>query len=111
MTWALSTNLTVCKAYSNSTIIGWAGALSSICGGVASYPLVVTRTTLMAQGMPGRPIKYSGALDCFLGIFREEGIRGLYRGQVPSLLKTIPSVSIGYAVYDFSKQMLGMKGI
>lgn len=29
--------------------------------------------------------------------------------QVPSLMKTIPSVSIGYAVYDLTKSMLGMK--
>jgi len=87
------------------------GAISSVCGAVASYPLVVTRTRLMAQGMPGRPTRYRGALHCFVSIFQEEGVRGLYRGQIPSLMKTIPSVSIGYAVYDATKQMLGMRGL
>jgi len=85
------------------------GAMSSVCGACASYPLVVVRTRLMAQGMPGRPVKYKGAVDCFRTIAQEEGLRGLYRGQVPSLMKTIPSVSIGYAVYDLAKAMLGMK--
>ena len=103
---------------------------------MASYPLVVVRTRfssaltcddtgllrlfsvylmivwrfprLMAQGMPGRPVKYQGSFDCFKTIFREEGIRGLYRGQIPGLMKTIPSVSIGYAVYDLCRSMLGM---
>ena len=33
-------------------------------------------------------------------IWRQEGIRGLYRGQVPSLMKSLPAISIGTVQYD-----------
>jgi len=79
-----------------------------VCGSITTYPLVVARTRLMAQGMPGRPVKYNNALHCLMTIGREEGLRGLYRGLVPGLMKTIPSVSIGYAVYDLCRGLVGL---
>lgn len=56
------------------------GIVSSTCGQLVAYPLVVLRTRLQAQGMPGRPVLYSGMFDCFSKIVGHEGYSALYRG-------------------------------
>lgn len=33
-------------------------------------------------------------------IWDNEGIKGLYRGLIPNILKVIPAVSISYLVYE-----------
>ena len=50
--------------------------------------------------------QYSSAMGCLTAIWREEGLRGLYRGQVPSLLKTVPAISIGYGVFELTRNLL-----
>lgn len=79
------------------------GATSAICGSLLGYPLTLIRTRLMAQGMPGRPERYRGMVDCFRSILRESGFFGLYRGLTPALLKTVPAVSIGYGAFETAK--------
>ena len=36
----------------------------------------------------------------FFSILREDGFTGLYRGLVPSMMKTAPAISITYVVYE-----------
>lgn len=80
------------------------GAVSAMCGAVIGYPLSLIRTRLMAQGMPGRPERYKGMLDCGRSIIAETGLLGLYRGLTPALLKTVPAVSIGYGAFELAKK-------
>jgi hypothetical protein len=44
--------------------------------------------------------KYRGMLDCFAGIVRRDGVRGLYRGLWPNYLKVAPSVSIQFVMFE-----------
>ena len=37
-------------------------------------------------------------------IWRNEGVRGFYRGLLPNILKVVPAVSISYAVYENTKK-------
>lgn len=80
------------------------GAISAMCGAVIGYPLSLIRTRLMAQGMPGRPERYKGMLDCGRSIIAETGLLGLYRGLTPALLKTVPAISIGYGAFELAKK-------
>ena len=75
------------------------GMASSTCAMLLTYPLNLIRTRLQASGMPGAP-RYDGALDCFQQAWRSGGVRALYVGIGPNLLKVLPSTSISYAVYD-----------
>ena len=45
----------------------------------------------------------------FSTIFKNEGIKGLYRGIAPNFLKVAPAVSISYVVYEKVRQQLGVK--
>lgn len=44
--------------------------------------------------------KYRGLVDCFAGIVRRDGVRGLYRGIWPNYLKVAPSISIQFVIFE-----------
>ena len=50
--------------------------------------------------------KYNGALDCAMGIFKEDGIRGLYKGTGATLFRDIPGSVAYYAAYEILKTSL-----
>lgn len=75
------------------------GAASTTVGQVVAYPLQLIRTRLQAD-KGGNLRKYSGMVDCFKQSYSLGGFLGLYRGIGPNLLKSIPSISISYAVFE-----------
>jgi solute carrier family 25 phosphate transporter 23/24/25/41 len=82
------------------------GAAATTCGQLVAYPLQLIRTRLQAQGMKGRPVVYTGILDCAAQTIRCDGISGLYRGILPNFMKSLPAISISYAVYETAKASL-----
>lgn len=75
------------------------GMLSSTTAMLGTYPLNLVRTRLQASGMPGSPV-YAGALDCFRQTVKAGGVRSLYQGLLPNMLKVLPATSISYTIYD-----------
>ncbi|POM72242.1 Mitochondrial Carrier (MC) Family [Phytophthora palmivora] len=49
---------------------------------------------------------YSSSWMCFLDVLRREGIRGLYKGTVPSLLKSVVAASSSFATYELTLEIL-----
>ncbi|KAK3809160.1 MAG: mitochondrial carrier domain-containing protein [Benniella sp.] len=84
------------------------GTISGSVGATSVYPLSLVRTRLQAQGTPQHPQTYTSTLDVFRKTFEKEGIRGFYKGMVPTLTKVVPAVSISYVVYEYSKRELGL---
>ncbi|KAI7897907.1 mitochondrial carrier domain-containing protein [Cokeromyces recurvatus] len=92
-----------------NVLILWAcGMVSGSIGATSVYPLNMIRTRLQAQGTPAHPYKYTSAWDAAQKTFHADGIKGFYKGLGPTLFKVVPSVSISYAVYEFSKRTLGI---
>ena len=52
-----------------------------------------------------------GMLQTLRTVYREEHVRGLYRGFLPNFLKAIPAVSIGYVVYEQLKVLLNVETV
>jgi solute carrier family 25 thiamine pyrophosphate transporter 19 len=70
-------------------------------------PLDVIRKRLQVQGPVRREIivsnvpKYTGGLfQSIIQIFRHEGLMGLYKGWVPSILKAGPSSAVTFFVLE-----------
>ncbi|KAG0327046.1 hypothetical protein BG004_002843 [Podila humilis] len=84
------------------------GTISGSVGATSVYPLSLVRTRLQAQGTPHHPQTYTSTLDVFRKTFEIDGIRGFYKGMVPTLTKVVPAVSISYVVYEYSKRELGL---
>lgn len=47
--------------------------------------------------------RYISSKDCFMSILQEKGVRGLYKGRVPTLMREIPSYAFQFATYEFLK--------
>lgn len=63
-----------------------------------TYPHEVVRTRLrQAPLQNGRP-KYTGLVQCFRTIFREEGMASLYGGLTPHLMRVVPSAAIMFGM-------------
>mmetsp|Transcript_51461 Transcript_51461/g.168278 ORF Transcript_51461/g.168278 Transcript_51461/m.168278 type:complete len:524 (+) Transcript_51461:102-1673(+) len=90
------------------TLLG-CGALSSTVAQLATYPLALAKTRLQAAGMPGYPQRYNGLADCLRQTYSDReggGVRALYRGILPNMLKAVPAISISYVVFETSKKAM-----
>lgn len=76
------------------------GFSAACLGPVATGPFDVVKTRLMAQGKAGGRPKYAGLLDALATIPREEGVRALYKGLLPRLMRIPPGQAIVWAVSD-----------
>jgi len=87
------------------------GTFSSCCGQLAAYPLALVRTKLQSQAGAnlGLPKEQTHTLGLFRFIYRNEGVKGLYRGIVPNFCKVAPAVSISYYVYERVRTKLGVE--
>jgi solute carrier family 25 (mitochondrial phosphate transporter), member 23/24/25/41 len=85
------------------------GATSGAIGATMVYPLNVIRTRLQTQGTEMHRETYDGFWDAANRAWRREGVRGLYKGLTPNLLKVAPALSITWVVYENSKKFMGLK--
>lgn len=84
------------------------GGFSGALGASVVYPLNLLRTRLQSQGTVLHPRTYTGIMDVTRQTIQGEGVRGLFKGITPNLLKVVPAVSITYVVYENSKKALGL---
>ncbi|CAK8531721.1 unnamed protein product [Lathyrus sativus] len=93
------------QAMINST----AGAISGAISRTVTSPLDVIKIRFQVQLEPtsswtslrrdlSNPSKYTGMFQATKDIFREEGIRGFWRGNVPALLMVMPYTAIQFTV-------------
>eukprot|EP00030_Apusomonadida_sp_AF-17_P006070 a677430_67.p1 GENE.a677430_67~~a677430_67.p1 ORF type:complete len:315 (+),score=115.58 a677430_67:32-946(+) len=77
------------------------GMASTAAGYTVGQPFGVIRARLMVQGSHDEfKQRYSGAMDVVFQTLKEDGVRGLYRGLGPQMLRVIPAGSITYVAYD-----------
>ncbi|KAI9029847.1 mitochondrial carrier domain-containing protein [Phycomyces nitens] len=81
-----------------------AGALAGLASAFVTCPLDVVKTRLQNQGKarPGQVV-YRGTLGTLSRIWKDEGIRGLYRGLGPTIFGYLPTWAIYFTVYDYCK--------
>lgn len=73
------------------------------------YPLDITISLLMMQsGRADHEIVYTNAWDCFRKVYKQEGIRGFYKGSMSNLLRGFGS-SIVLVLFDELKLKFAKK--
>lgn len=82
--------------------VGSAG-MAKLVAAIATYPHEVVRTRLrIAPTVPiggGKvEMKYTGLVQCFKVVWKEEGLFGLYGGLTPHLLRVVPSAAIMFGM-------------
>ena len=82
--------------------------------GLVTCPLDVIKTKLQAQGgfraqnggnlSAGSNVVYRGMLGTARVIWKEEGLKGMYRGLGPIILGYLPTWAVWFTVYGKSKE-------
>ncbi len=60
--------------------------------------------------MSGMGYKYKSIWDAVRIIIAEEGIRGMYKGIVPNLLKVAPSMASSWLSFEMTRDFLVSQG-
>ena len=95
----------------------WGGKFTAAAGAklfaaAVTYPHEVVRTrlrlaptTVTESGQV--KMKYTGLIQCFRTVAREEGMAGLYGGMTPHLLRVVPSAAIMFGMYEVILKLFG----
>jgi solute carrier family 25 thiamine pyrophosphate transporter 19 len=85
----------------------YAGTISGATSKILVYPLDTVKRRLQAQAVfgPGDDL-YAGMVDCFSKMIRKEGKTSLYRGLLPSVLKTAIATGLSFSLYRCTKNLL-----
>ncbi|XP_056397102.1 mitochondrial carnitine/acylcarnitine carrier protein-like isoform X2 [Hyla sarda] len=82
-----------------------AGMLSGLCAAIIVVPAERIKCLLQAQANTS-PKRFSGPIDCARQLFREQGLRSLYRGTVLTLLRDIPATGMYFMSYEWMKEKM-----
>ena len=81
-----------------------AGSFTGITAVTCTYPLDVARARLAYQVFESR---YRGVWHTLTSVAREEGgVKGLYRGYVPTVLGMIPYAGVAFYSYEVLKSLM-----
>jgi solute carrier family 25 folate transporter 32 len=101
-------------ARSDDSFRALAGAAGGFTSGIVTCPLDVIKTKLQAQGgfraNKTTNAVYSGLIGTGRVIWREEGLKGLYRGLGPIILGYLPTWAVWFMVYGRSKEFISKHG-
>ncbi|KAI0134676.1 mitochondrial carrier domain-containing protein [Xylariales sp. AK1849] len=87
-----------------------AGAVSGAVAQTCTYPFDVLRRRFQINTMSGMGYQYKSITDAIRSIVAQEGIRGLYKGLVPNLLKVAPSMAANWLSFEMTRDFLvGLK--
>lgn len=90
-----------------------AGAFSAVPQTLITAPFERVKIILQIQGQkelaPGEKPKYNGGTDVVRQLYKEGGIRSVYRGSVMTLARDAPGSAAYFATYEVIKRRLTPK--
>ncbi|CAI5980625.1 unnamed protein product [Closterium sp. NIES-64] len=93
-----------------------AGAIAGAASTIVTHPFELCRREINMSLLPkhatptGGHLEYNSLRHAMRGILRKEGVRGLYRGVLPSLIELVPATAIGFMVYEMGKRVMVAEG-
>ncbi|XP_056284794.1 mitochondrial basic amino acids transporter isoform X2 [Pseudoliparis swirei] len=89
-----------------------AGAAAGAIQCVICCPMELAKTRMQLQGTgekkPSRKL-YKNSLDCLARIYKREGVRGVNRGMVTTLLRETPAFGVYFLAYDALSRGIGFE--
>ncbi|XP_012271586.1 mitochondrial thiamine pyrophosphate carrier isoform X2 [Orussus abietinus] len=101
----------LCKFYSSDSSSSmtksmFAGSAAGLVAKTAVYPFDLARKRMQIQGFEegrvgfGKFFRCKGMVDCLVVTVKDEGIKGLFKGLVPSQLKAAATTALHFTVYE-----------
>uniref|UniRef100_A0A1B6EGU3 Congested-like trachea protein n=2 Tax=Clastoptera arizonana TaxID=38151 RepID=A0A1B6EGU3_9HEMI len=84
----------------------YAGAFSGIFTTSIMAPGERIKCLLQIQQGSGETVKYSGPMDVVKKLYKQGGIRSIYKGSVATLLRDVPASGMYFMSYEFLQNKL-----
>ncbi|KAJ8384394.1 hypothetical protein AAFF_G00205270 [Aldrovandia affinis] len=81
----------------------FSGGLGGACLWLVVYPMDCVKSRIQVLSMTGRQ---AGFLKTFMVILRTEGVRALYSGLTPTMIRTFPANGALFLAYEASRKMM-----
>lgn len=85
------------------------GAFSAIFTTAVMSPIERIKCLLQVQHGSGNK-KYDGMVDCAVKLYKEGGMRSIYKGTVATLLRDVPAAGAYFATYGYLTSVLTNEG-
>lgn len=79
-----------------------AGGIAGAASVMGNNPIDVVKTNM--QGLDAA--KFKGPFDCAAQIWRNEGIRGFYKGAIPRMTRVVLDVALTFTLYEHIKDLM-----
>ena len=73
---------------------------SAAAASLATAPVDVVKTRIINMNKKGGGHQYSSAIDCVMKILRYEGVRGMYKGLLPTFVRLAPHTVVLWTVQE-----------
>ncbi|XP_028397785.1 mitochondrial carnitine/acylcarnitine carrier protein-like [Dendronephthya gigantea] len=87
-----------------------AGMVAAVFATTVMVPADRIKCLLQIQQTSPEKAKYKGPLDCAWKIFKETGIKGLYKGTAATLLRDIPGNGVYFMTYEIFLKLMTSEG-
>jgi solute carrier family 25 carnitine/acylcarnitine transporter 20/29 len=121
--WGYDLGKTLVRSFSPNTAhdtpftigqISTAGAFSALPMTLITAPFERVKVLLQIQGQkqlaPGEKPKYAGGMDVVRQLYKEGGMRSVFRGSAMTLARDAPGSAAYFATYEYVKRSLQPKG-
>lgn len=104
------------KEYSYPQIY-FSGMIAGLFSGLVLGPTERIKCLVQAQdinstlsgGLIPDKAKYSGTIDCLRQVYKEGGMRSVFKGTLLTLYRDVPSTGFYFVAYEFLKKEMNMK--
>ncbi|XP_053499771.1 mitochondrial carnitine/acylcarnitine carrier protein isoform X1 [Ictalurus furcatus] len=86
-----------------------AGMLAGVFTTVIVAPGERIKCLLQVQSISGQ-LKYAGPVDCAVKLYKQHGMRSVYKGTVLTLIRDVPSTGLYFLTYEYLKNVLTPEG-
>lgn len=88
-----------------------AGVASGLPADLLTFPWYRIATILHTQGANPYGVQYKGVLDAFSGVYRQEGVRGLFKGMPVVLVGNMPGMVLLFTGIELTKLATGSEAL
>lgn len=82
------------------------GACAGLVAQTVTYPGDTVRRRMQTNGAGGAARTYTHTGDCVVKMWKNEGVRGFFKGAWTNTVRCLPGAAIQFAAYEFCKKML-----